>query len=334
MTESHNDKIVFLTYLSRSGSTLLSNNLNQHPEICVTQEGEFPGELLGIKGYISPTFNEESELAKYLDYVWSVSRVRNWKIEKQDVMLAIDTYPTNGNQVFHLLLALNRKKHKPKSSVLIYKGVPAMPWEIANIAGRYPKALFINLIRDPRAIEYSQSNNKLPYENRAFSISPLQTAYEWKKSIAGSYTSNDRVLNIKFEDFIHHNEETIHRICYFLGLNSQFMSEDRLFSMEIPEEEQYLHKKVDQKPDASRIDAWKESKKDIKWAYIERVCAQEMTLLGYELEVSSQLSTMSFLKEWVRYKALDSFYKVMGMIRRFLVSPAFYLKKIKLLLEK
>lgn len=329
-------KIVFLTYLSRSGSTLLSNNLNHHPEICVTQEGEFPGELLGIKGYKNPTLSNEWSLLKYLNFVWNVSRIKNWKIDKQEVLSVVDDYPITGSELFRIFLSLNRQKHKPDSNVVIYKGVPAMPWEISNIATRYPDASFINLIRDPRSIEFSQSNNKLPYENRKFSISPLQTAYEWKKAIIGSHSSNANVLNIRFEDFINRNEDVMESIFDFLEVKNSPLVSKGSFSKEIPEEERYLHKKVNQQPDASRIDAWKEFGNDLKWRLIEKVCQDEMQQLGYDSNGSTDTLriNLAFGIEVIKYRLLDTYYRMAGIMKRFLSSPSFYLKKVRLLLGK
>ena len=65
-------KLVFLTHLSRSGSTLLARLLDEYDDICVTTEGEIPLELFGVKSYSPITFYSKDDLELYLNNILGI----------------------------------------------------------------------------------------------------------------------------------------------------------------------------------------------------------------------------------------------------------------------
>ena len=78
-------QIVFLTHISRSGSTLLSKLLDEYDDICVTTEGEIPLELFGVKSYVPIVFSSQKQLLGYIKIVLIKTRVSSWNIPEKTI---------------------------------------------------------------------------------------------------------------------------------------------------------------------------------------------------------------------------------------------------------
>ena len=79
-------KIAFLTYLSRSGSTLLARLLDEYDDVCVTTEGELPLELFGVKSYSPITFDSQQDLELYLNNILAKTRAASWNIPNDQML--------------------------------------------------------------------------------------------------------------------------------------------------------------------------------------------------------------------------------------------------------
>ena len=80
----------------------------------------------------------------------------------------------------------------------------------------YPDALFVNVVRDPRA-QVSSMNRAIIYEfDSLLNAETLRDAYAAAGALARAHP--DRVLTLRFEDFIADEAGTLRRLCAFLGL--------------------------------------------------------------------------------------------------------------------
>lgn len=276
----------FMAYLSRSGSTLLSRLLNETDDVCVTLEANLPVELFGVRQYRIPVFRNAELLAQYLDLIYQGSRLSTWEIARNEILDTISSteYPIDGANLVRKLLCLYREKHKPNSEIVIYKGSPIMPWDLPRVFEIFSDFFALHVLRDPRGVYNSQRHSIDPYRQRHFADSPVKTAVHWYKAVhATSKIGSSRLLEVRYEMLVESEYPTKARVLDFLGVSPHTQETDSEFTARLPQEEQHIHRLVDQAPEPSRIDAWQSQLPMIEIRWLEAYLGRLMTLKGYEL---------------------------------------------------
>ncbi len=279
-------RICFLTYLSRSGSTLLSGLLDNFNDVCVTTEGELPLELFGVKSYSPIQFNSGKEIEKYLNILENTTKLVTWRIDFDTILKLCKNYsfPITGVKFVKLLLTDYLRAHNPNAKYVIYKASPLMPWHIKEAQSHFPNARYIHLIRDPRAVYNSQKSSINPYTKKRYSDSPILSAIEWKKAIesCGSQT-NPNVFIIKYEDLLQETDKTLYRIIDYLGVSNRLKKSGiSLFAERIPDVEKELHNMITQTQDKNKIFVWKTSLSEKEKMYIDILLGDLLDIENYE----------------------------------------------------
>ena len=168
--------IILITYLSRSGSTLLSSLLSRYKKILVFPEAEIlVTHILKSKKKITPS----QKLFRYLE---SDKKFREWDIDLSEIDF-LDT--SNNIEVFLKILEQYRRKTKPDATIIVFKA-----FELINCYHLFHnnksikiKPHFIALIRDPRAIFASQQESISELTKQPINTNPLITSTNWRKLI-------------------------------------------------------------------------------------------------------------------------------------------------------
>lgn len=121
----------------------------------------------------------------------------------------------------------------------------------------FPKAKFIHIMRDPRAV-YS-SMHKLARWN---SNDPLAFANKWNDSMTYSFLAKSQLkqscFELCYEDYLLNQDEKLSELCHFIGLKY----EEKMKSsggISLPEYTLKQHSLVGKDVNTARIDAWKNS---------------------------------------------------------------------------
>ena len=150
-----------------------------------------------------------------------------------------------------------------------------------RLAELYPDMLFLNVVRDPRA-QVSSMNRAIIYE-----FDSLLNAQIWARAFSASdqlaKTYPDRILTIRFEDFISHEQQTLQKICQFMEI--QFLPE----MLEIAKSEEALRiskqsalwESNSSAPIPANIDKFKKNLTDLEINLIETVTGKWMDQYGY-----------------------------------------------------
>ena len=286
MKNLNNIHFGFLTYLSRSGSTILSRLLNEYDEICVTLEASIPPEFMGLKNYKPLKFYDANSLLRYLNNLQETTKLGTWNVDFDRALafLKDNVWPIEGPDVLRVLLKCYRDLHKPNANFIIYKGSPLMPSEVRKTGETFSDFKIIHIIRDPRGVYNSQKKNKHPYEKISFSSSPLETSIEWEKAInVTNGIAEEYLLNIKYESLIENTNEELTNIINFLGISkNKNASYGDKFASVIPLEERSIHKNIKKLPDLKITNKWKEelTKKEI--LSMELYLSESLKRNGYE----------------------------------------------------
>lgn len=326
-------KIGFLSYISRSGSTLLSRLLNEYKHICVTLEGDFPPEMLGLKKYNYIKFTSESDEINFIDDLFKYSKINSWLIPKHEILekLSSQGFAKNSIRLFLFLLNAYREKHKPGAELVIYKGTPVLPWELIDLNKYFPSSEKIFLLRDPRAVYNSAKDTTSPYSQRKLAMSPFQIAESW--AMASKVFNNNQIMNlhcIKYENLIKESDIILSSLLHELRISEEKNVTNSYYDL-IPEKEKTYHKLVNKNPEITRIDAWKKSLRYRDIYIIERYLSFYLSFNGYsEITMKSWKYNPLYYSMYIFYRVYKVSRRTLTLIVRIIRTPKIAARKIGL----
>ncbi|WP_459947609.1 sulfotransferase family protein [Desulfocastanea catecholica] len=214
-------RLIFVGGPPRSGTTLVQNILDSHPEILGGPEFlHLPG-MVKLRKEI-----HKSIMQNHIDIICTRSEVDSW----------ITSFVTN---IFLRLADQNECKlysEKTPHNVLV----------LSELMELFPEAYFIQVVRDPRAIVSSlqqvgkRAKEKKVHQpnftlNVSSSISFVKQCFDAGFSVARK--GDSKILTIVYENLIKNPEQETKKICKYLGLE---WNESMLF----PGEKKHLGEKA------------------------------------------------------------------------------------------
>ena len=308
--------IIFLCYEARSGSTYLSSELEKHKDICVTIEDSLPFGLPLIKHLIS----KESEI---LYHLINDKKFKHWNICNSDLKKALHV-SKNSTEFFNQIIKLYIKQNKPNASTVIYK-MPIKPVFITLVRNLFPNAKFIHLYRDPRSVYASQSNNLTSSSGKKFSSNIIKFSKVWISNYIFNKDleqKNPKIFfKLKYEEFILSNEKSLKKLLKFINVTYEDLNSKSTYSLKIPKSQITLHKNIDNKPQSSRINVWKETLNNSEIYIIQKICRKVFIKNEYS-RIQVNKSYSFFYNMIINYKDyyLSNFIKIIIFIyelRRF-----------------
>jgi len=287
-------KIVFLTYVNRSGSTYLANLLSASNDICVCPEGDILVSLF----LESPDKNFRldrhlrTELAQILH---SDRKLRSWGIE-DDVFLQLEGINKNID-AFLTFLYYYQGTQKPDATSILFKSerLVDLCYDIERSKSEDIVVKYLSLIRDPRAVYASQKRTAVPGTGRKMSKNPVFTAIFWNH-FARTNNKNLELIEshqILYHDLIQNMDETISGLSGYLEIDLQGISpgEGDLYGR-LPDGYKPIHKYISEGPESKKINQWKEELNQEEIHLIERKCKKHLKDTGFEItgQVNVQLA--------------------------------------------
>lgn len=316
MADANQKKIVFVTGMFRSGTTLLARMLNVHPNIAFASD-PFAPFFKEFRNHVAKSisgledFDDNSPLDDY--YFYPVKQVLAQKIQetsleegfdsnrlgalKEQIAIAsrpfspkIEKYIDNmkGSTFKEFLSScisiIGLAYGKPKSNIIGFKIVWACEF-VPHVLRHFPNAKVIDVVRDPRAVCASKlaAEEKYPL---------IFLTRQWRKlsSLAwhhsnSSFSMHDRVLTMKYEDLISDPVNEAKKLSSFLKID---------FCESITDPESFVdgkgnlwsqnssHFQGKRIFNTDSIEKWRETLDKDQITFIEMMCYSEMLLLGYK----------------------------------------------------
>jgi hypothetical protein len=262
---------LFVVGCPRSGTTWLQIVLGSHPEIATTRETHlFDRYLAGLYGQFG---TEEHELAKDGLRVFMSA-------EAMDVACR-----AFADEVFARIAAT-----KPGAKVLLEKTASHV-WHTRLIRRLYPDAIFLNVVRDPRAVVASMRAFGQESWARAGQIDVLSAAKTWRQAATIGHVELRRdpehLIEIRYEDMSADPDGVLARIYERLGV-TQVPYDRARFSID----EVKKHRQEGDPSDPAwenrenffrrgTTDGWRDDLAPDQIAVIEAICGDLMAEFGY-----------------------------------------------------
>jgi hypothetical protein len=276
-------KIVFLTYINRSGSTYLANLLSASDDICVCPEAdvlisyflESPGMAFRL---------DKNSRAALVKLIHSDSKLKYWGIG-DDIFHILEEVKNNIG-AFLAILHYYKTNQKPDASCILFKAerLASLLTIIENCRASDHTFKYLSMIRDPRGLYESQKRTRNPQTGRPMSRHPVYTAIYWNHYIKALLTNCSQVdcYQLFFYDFIRKMHEELISLSTFLGLNLKDISPgngdlaDRL-----PDGQRDIHSGIADGPRQEKIEQWRKELSLEEICLIERICKRYFGEIGF-----------------------------------------------------
>jgi len=274
-------EIVFVNYLSRSGSTLLCKLLDSYKGISVGIEAGFPGAVKRLVPNEYREINNDGHLARYLDELYRDVRFRDWNVDRQCLINRLQKagYPLTFKDI--LQACLEEYFGDIKAEIYVHKAgyyIDVLD-DVRAAFGEHAKNVFI--IRDPRAIYSSQGNATCVYTGQAMGRCLSGFVYQYKRRVRiVARETSKTLLCIRYEDLVRDTDKVIKKVLSFLGMPDAEFGGDN-YAARIPNGQKHLHVNVSTAPNAESFEKWRATLKDHEVQFIQKKLASEMKLLGY-----------------------------------------------------
>ncbi len=252
-------KILFLTYINRSGSTFLANLFSKSPDILVCPEGEILMNELLVKPGQPFDFGEVNR-NKFVRYFKEDPKLKFWEISEK----VIDNLPKSATnlEVFFSILNSYKNQTKPEASIVLFKAE-----RLIHLFDNLLEFIsmndicFLSIVRDCRGVYASQKYTKFPETERFMSQNPVETAINWRihvKEVLRIQKTGSLELII-FEELIQKPDEVFSALIEKLSIPF-FKVEGKngdLFNR-LPESHKAIHAGILEKPILEKTDNWKQ----------------------------------------------------------------------------
>lgn len=205
----------FIVGAQRSGTTLLRLILNAHSEIAIPEEARFLMPLLKESNINKPLSGKQLE--NTINYLKQDQQYKQWNYDSEPTLKSLASQ--NQVTIHDLIHTLYQSfaEHEGKTS---WADKSLFFRKIDLLAKIFPEAKFIHLVRDGRDVFHSWRKMDKLKDN------VVATAIDWNyklKRINNSFERlpENRHITLKYEDLLEEPEETVKKLCNFLGIDFQ-----------------------------------------------------------------------------------------------------------------
>jgi hypothetical protein len=261
-------KAAFIVGMGRSGTTLLTNMLNSHPEIIATPENEFM--LFSYSTFFNKNFSITSNTKAFVDMCsYNFSNIVS--IWKPSVELSADINNLKEKSYANVckLVYLNyplANKNKITAKYVVDKN-PIYSLHIPKLNRVYPDAKYIVLIRDFR--DNTVSRKKYGKTNESIFKLAASWNYFYEKIFADISKYHTSHMILRYEDLANDPEQALNKICLHLGISysesmlhfKDLISKTREHAKQNLSNEVYqkiteMHSNLDKEVNTNRINAY------------------------------------------------------------------------------
>lgn len=274
--------LFFVLGRGRSGTTLLSRMLGQHPEVVVAPEGFFAMNLRRRYGTgpLAP-----SRVDAFVRDVLAENRMKTWGLSPADLQRRLRS---NGGALPYAEVCTRVYESYAHGTVgkrqarLLGDKNPHYALLVERLLETFPEARFIHLVRDPR-------DNVLSYRAVPFDLGDVRAlAYRWRayntRLLRAQGLAPQRFLRIRYEDLIRGPAPVLAQVSAFLGLPY----EAAMLAFHEHDDGAFYGKgsawfeKLQGPLDPDQAEKWRTGLSADEASQVEAICGPLMDWFGYE----------------------------------------------------
>lgn len=279
---------VFIGGCGRSGTTLMGAILGTHTECICTPESQFKIDMYHfVKQSRNPDFMD------VLNRITKLRRFRFWGFDIDQKSFQSENISTYSELLLWIVKRYAEKTGKRNPRIWI-DHTPANIRHTKIIFELFPDARLIHLVRDGRAVAASM----IPLDWGPNTID--NAAKFWKKKILLGLEAEskwqEKVIRVRYEDFIHDTEKILKHICFFLNIDFQpAMTKGTDFRVPIYSSQQ--HALIGKEPDIRRVNAWERTLNPRQIEIFESISGKILATLGYSLKYGDNAQKMTYFEK-------------------------------------
>lgn len=292
---------IFVVGASRSGTTMLSRILAHNTRLFGLQELHYFGEIWDPREADELVNKESAEKIAALLLARQRKDIWGGEPDKQDYSEAkkiiqeqpLLTYSALYRRVVQYIATQNKKP-------IAVEQTPRYVYYLPSLLEKYPSSRVIEVVRDPRAVLYSQRQRWKMRSLGAKNVPLKEVLRVWlnyhattmsqlwlSATKAGIAVENHpRVKRVKYEDLVNNPETTIRDVCAFLNIRYQAEM------LSIPRIASSTSINAEKKTGISResVDAWKLGLPRGECEICERIVRDTARYLGYDVPKKKPIS--------------------------------------------
>ena len=277
--DSIEESLFFIVGAGRSGTTLLQVMLANHPELTLPNESGFYSIIRRKNQRRLGELSTPETFKTGFDVALDFWRIRAFELDQERVWELCQARPPSWETLF---LAILTALAEARGALRVGEKSPRHIEFLGLLAERFPRAKFIHMVRDPRAVASSYF--------RTFGQRSIGAKCErWKAAIVQherhAEALGERYTLLRYEDLVREPEPTLRSVCTFLDCSFSeemlnYHARDHLgFAPN-----QMHHMKNTLKPVfTSSLESWKEVLSKDQIALVEYALGDRMASFGYEL---------------------------------------------------
>lgn len=264
------DPLLLIGGCPRSGTTLLRNMLDAHPELAVPVESQVVIDVLA-EGAVAGSLSD-------LPAIWRRIRAHPnfaaWGLADEEVAAELRGRPADSyaELIRALLAAYARAQEKSHSA----HKAPGHARLFHRLGELFPRSRMAMVVRDPREVAMSLSV-------QAFSTGGLvRAAIVWRNHaraarLARQVRGGERPLEVRYERLVGDPADELKRVCDQVGLEY----DERMLDHTRGHVDGGAHHGTSGQPIRADLRRWREEMRPSEVALVEAIAGEEMELAGY-----------------------------------------------------
>jgi len=264
----NNKKPIFIVGSSRSGTTMMNRILGKNSKVVALNELHYLGAIWDINEPMkmlskSDAIIAASKLIMHIDRdIWG-GEVNQHELEKSKILLSAQDAWCHKDIYVEVL----RSYILEDEQIFFTDQTPRNVFFVDKILELFPDAKILHMVRDPRAVLYSQKNrwkkrwrgaSNMPLKNVFrvfFNYHPYTITKLWLKSarVALKHSNTANYKTLVFEELVKNPEKELNQVCDFLGVDFQPKM------LEVPQvgSSNKIHDRASEGISSDVVEAWK-----------------------------------------------------------------------------
>jgi omega-hydroxy-beta-dihydromenaquinone-9 sulfotransferase len=296
-------RMVFITGASRSGTTLLSFVLRNHPEVFGLRELQYFGEAWDPRSPDRQLTRHAAVEAAARMLARQEQGILAYTVEdrhRREAGMILDSVGEAGTDAAEVFATVAVHLAVAGGKTIPCEQTPRYVFYARALLDLYPQAHVVHIVRDPRAVMASQKRRwrrrHLATNGHAFpryqslrvwvNYHPYTVARLWSRATSAALAASDhpRVTLVRFEDLLREPEQTVRTLCERLGLD---YDPGLLDVGQINSSHQSSAGGARRGLQAEAIDKWREVLSPAEVAVTERLCGSLMRRFDYGTEAGA-----------------------------------------------